>query len=217
MIDEVHLTRAGIQGFDWDADLGQYVKREIPAALEALRSACHIDPGVILGDIFRAVERDQELVRFLAAWAACDVDALHEEARRPTDQPSAFTSIEIVKYFESTQWGAQETIAVSAIGEPDERGATRYAIDFTPASELVDLPVRLRPAIEIRKDREKLGEARSTFTLLEVLGEIYWEIGFHGSPEQRDQVGTELLESVREIQEGRADLIPWEPPEEKVN
>ena len=56
-----------------------------------------------------------------------------------------------------------------------------------------------------------------TFTLLDVLGEIYWEIGFHGSPDERDQAGAELLESVREIEEGRDGLIPWEPSEEKVN
>ena len=116
----------------------------------------------------------REPVRFLAAWAACDVDAFHEEARRPTDQQSGFSSIEIAKYFEWDQGGAQETVAVSATGEPDERGSTRYAIHFTPASELARLPVRLRPAIEIRKDHEKQGEAPCTFTLLEVLGEIYW-------------------------------------------
>src|ERR1700746_1593658 len=47
---------------------------------------------------------------------------------------------------------ACETIDVSGIGEPDEHGATHYAIDFTPVNELVHLPVRLRPQMEIRKD-----------------------------------------------------------------
>ena len=86
-----------------------------------------------------------------------------------------------------------------------------------PVNELVHLPVRIQPQMEIHKDHNKLGEAPCTFTLLDVLGEIYWEIGFHGSPECRDQRSAELRESVREIEEGRATLIPWEPPEEAVN
>jgi hypothetical protein len=70
--------------------------------------------------------------------------------------------------------------------------------------------------MEIQKRHKKLGEAPCTFTLLDVLGEIYWEIGFYGSPEDRDRESDELRERVREIDEGRAELIPWEPPEDLV-
>jgi hypothetical protein len=62
-----------------------------------------------------------------------------------------------------------------------------------------------------------LGEAPCTFTLLDVLGGIYWEISFYGSPEDRDRQRAELQQSVREIEEGRATLVPWKPPEEPVN
>ena len=94
---------------------------------------------------------------------------------------------------------------------------SHYAIEFTLVNELAHLPVRLGPVMEIRRDYEKIGEASCTFTLLDVLGEIYWEISFWGSPEMRDQQREELEESVREIEEGRADLVPFEPPEDLVN
>jgi hypothetical protein len=68
-----------------------------------------------------------------------------------------------------------------------------------------------------QKDYKKLGVAPCTFTLLDVLGELYWEISFYGSPEDRDRKGTELGDSVREIEDGRATLIPWNPPEDPVN
>jgi hypothetical protein len=63
--------------------------------------------------------------------------------------------------------------------------------------------------MEICKDHNKLGEAPCTFTLLDVLGEIYWEISFYGGPEDRERKRAEVQESVREIEEGRATLIPW--------
>lgn len=143
------------------------------------------------------------------------MDAFHSEARKPATRASAY--IEIAKYFEWDEREAQEIIDVSGVGEPNGHGAAHYGLDFTPVNEPVHIPVRLRPEIEIRKDHQKLGEAPCTFTLLDVLGEIYWEISFYGSPEDRDREGAELRESVREVEEGRATLISWNPPEDIVN
>jgi hypothetical protein len=214
MADKVHITRTGIQALKWDSDARQYVEEEIRSALRVLRCACHIDADVTLGDIFRAVEPAPDLVRFLEEWSWCDLDAFHTEARKPATAPSELSYIEIAKYFEWDEHEAQETIDVSGIGEADEHGMTHYGIDFTPVNQLVHLPVRLRPEMEIRKDHKKLGEAPCTFTLLDVLGEIYWEISFYGSPEDRDRQRAEVQESVREIEEGRATLTPWNPKED---
>ena len=67
--------------------------------------------------------------------------------------------------------------------------------------------VRRQSRMEIHKDHKKSGEAPCAFTLLDVLGEVYWEIGFHANPESRDRRGAELLESVREVEEGWANLV----------
>ncbi len=218
MADKVHITRRGIQALEWDSDVRQFVEQKMPTALSVLRCACHIDAGVTLGDIFRAVEQDQELVRFLERWSWCNVKAFHSEARKPTTgKASDLLYVEIAKYFEWDDREAQEILDVSGIGEPDEHGMTHYGLDFTPVNQLVHLPVRLRPQMEIHKDYKKVGEAPCTFTLLDVLGEIYHEISFYGSPEDRDREAAGLRESMREVEEGRATLIPWEPPEDTVN
>ena len=201
MADRVHITTRGIQALKWDSDARQYVERKISSRLHVLRCACHIEADVTLGDIFRTVEQDPELTRLLEKWSWCDVQAFHAESRKPATRASTLAYIEIAKYFEWNNREAQQTIHVSAVGESNEDGATSYGLDFTPVNELIHLPVRLRPQMEIRKDRKKLGEAPCTFTLLEVLGEIYWEISFYGSPEDRDRESAELRESEREIEE----------------
>lgn len=211
MADKVHITKGGIQALKWDSDVCQYVEEKIQSGLHLLRCACHIDAGVTLGDIFHAVEQAPGLVTFLEQWSWCDLDAFHSEAQ------AGDRGIGSVVHREWDESEAQETIHVSGIGHPDENGVTNYGLDFTPVNQLAHLPVRLRPAMEIHKDHKKLGGAPCTFTLLDVPGEIYWEISFYGSPENRARESAELRESVREIEEGRATLIPWEPPGAGVN
>jgi hypothetical protein len=117
MTDKVHVTKHGIQAFEWDGDAGQHLEQKISTALHVLRCACHVDADVTLGDIFRAVEQDPQLVLFLQEWSWCNVDAFHLEARKPTGKRSDLAYIEIAKYFEWDKWEAQETIHVSGIGE----------------------------------------------------------------------------------------------------
>jgi hypothetical protein len=172
---------------------------------------------VTLGDILRAVEQDPDLARFLEDWSWCNVDAFHSEARKPAIEVSDLSYIEIAKYFEYDDREAQEIIQVSGVGEPDAHGVRHCGLDFTPVNQLVHLPVRLRPDMEIHKDCKKLDEAPCTFTLLDVLGEIYFEISFYGSPEDRERKGAGLRESMRELEEGRATLIPLNPPKDIVS
>jgi hypothetical protein len=210
MAEKVHITKRGIEALQWDSSARRYVKQKVPTALYLLRCDCHVETDVTLGDIFRAVEQDPELTRFLERWCACGVDAFHAEARKAApEKDSEIACIEIAKHFEWDDQEAQELVDLSGIGEPDENGVTRYGFDFTPLNEVAHLPVRLQPRIEIRKDGEKLGDAPCTFTLLDVLGEIYWEISFYGSPEDRDRQAAKLDEAVREVEEGRATRMQW--------
>jgi len=141
-----------------------YVEQEIRTGLHVLRCACHIDADVTLADIFRAVEQEPELGRLLEEWSWCDLNAFHTEARKPANAVSDLSYIEIAKFFEWDEHEAQETLDVSGIGERDEHGMTHYGIDFTLVNQLVHLPVRLRPEMEIRKDHKKLGDGRHRST-----------------------------------------------------
>jgi hypothetical protein len=77
---------------------------------------------------------------------------------------------------------AQEAIDASGVSEGNEHGGT-HPVLISRRYQLVHLPVTLRPEMEIRNDRKKVGTAPCRFTLLEVLSEISLEIGFYGNPE----------------------------------
>lgn len=217
MADKVHLTKVGIQALSWDADVRRYVEKKVRTGVQLLRCACHVEDGVTLSDIFRAVEQDPELVRFLAQWSRCDVEAFHAEAPKPAPETSDLLYIEIAKYFEWDEYESHLIVDVSGIAEADESGYAPYGLDFTPVNQLIHLPVRPKAEMQIHNDHRSLGKAPCTFTLLDVLGEIYWEIGFYGSPEERNRERAELHGRVREIEEGKATLIPWNPSEGLVN
>jgi hypothetical protein len=204
MADKVHITKTGIQALRWDSEVDQYVEEEIQSGLDVLRCTCHIDADVTLGDIFRAVEQDSDLARFLGHWSWCDVAAFHAEARKPPSEASDLSYIEITKDFEWNERNAQEAIDVLGAGHTDESG---HRLDFILVNELVHLPVRLRPRMEINKDGKKLGEAPCNFILLDVLGEIYYEISFYGSPESRDEKRAGVREVARELDAGTAKPI----------
>lgn len=208
---KVHISPIGFQALEWDSEIRQYVEKSQPTFLTRLRDACHINSDTTLGDIFSAVERDRPLAAFMAAYSWCDVKAFHAEAKRPCLTPSDLHFIEISKHFE---WGdggdAGETISVSGISLDKDGTIIHWGIDFIPVNELVHLPVRLKPTIDIRKNMETVGEDNCTFSLLEVIGEIYWEISFFGSPDQRDDLARELQDAIREIDDGTAELIPIE-------
>jgi|SRR5581483_7565685 len=217
MPDKVHLTKSGIQVLTWDEDAEQYVEEEVRSVLFALRCNCHIDSGVTLGDIFRGVEAHRDLALFLQAWSHCDVEAFHAEARKPAAKPWAdFEYIEISREFDWNEHGASNQVRVRGVGEPGEFGCTHYGIDMTPVNQIAHLPVRLKPHMEISRDSTKIAESPCRFTLLDVLGEIYWEISFFGNPASRDDTAAEVEEAVRDIKEGRAELTRVELPKNKV-
>jgi hypothetical protein len=213
----VHLTKIGVQVLKFNADARQYLEEKISTTLHVLRCECYIDADITLEDIFRAVEQDPDLARFLQEWSWCNVHDFHLEARKPASKNVNLTHLEVGKSFEWDDLAAYEIIIFDGVGEPDECGSTHYAINFNPVNEFVHLPVRLRLKEEIWKDHKKLAEAPCTLTLLEVLGGIYWEISFHDSPESRDEFDAKLLQSVQDLEEGRATWEPLEQPKDQVN
>jgi hypothetical protein len=192
---KVTIAKSGIRTVQWDSDAGQYNIVEASSALPHLRNQCSIEAGVTLADIFDAVDRDGPLKEFLRQYSWCDVDAFHAEARAPVTQPLNLPHLEyleISKCFEFDDAHAQETLDVGGIGEPYAAGQRRYGIDLTPVNEIAPLPVRLNPVVEVQRDGITIARAPAIFTLLDVLGEIYFEISFYGGPVQRDAFTNDL-------------------------
>ncbi len=219
----VKITKEGLKSFEWSGELQQEVEVKVPSFLRELRSACEIDEGVTLGDVFKAVSADQGLVPLIEAYSWCDVRAFHAEAAKSTIEESGLTVLEVGKFMEIDEDDGGVQCDFEGIGPPDARmlneGETRteirWGIALTPVNQLVNLPVVLNHSAPVMKEYNEVGRVNVTFSLLEVLDAIYFEISFHGSPRDR-AFGAELMSRVAEVEAGTAKLVPWNPDEETV-
>jgi hypothetical protein len=164
--------------------------------MRKLRCSCAIDFGVTLGEVFEAVDRDSQLKEFLGGYSWCDMDAFHQEAKLSSAKASDLLYIEIASHFE---FGEGLSIDVHGIGKDEHAmGNCSYAIDFTPVNDLAHLEVRLNnECTVIGEDLKEIGKSKICYSLLDVLGEIYFEVSFHGSPQDRDVKSAELLQAVK--------------------
>lgn len=100
---------------------------------------------------------------------------------------------------------------------------TPWGISFTPANELINIPVTLNRDFTIINSNtddpiEKYNEVvavykGATFTLHNILYGILWEMSFHGGPEKRAEFKDELNDIVQDIKaEGNdsPNLVPLE-------
>jgi len=55
-----------------------------------------------------------------------------------------------------------------------------------------------------------------SFSLLQILKGIFWELSFHGSPKSRDEQMEKLKKQMDEIERGEAKLIPWEEVKQRL-
>lgn len=220
-MSEVWITKTGFRATEWSSDVRQNLDKPIHHIFHELRSTCHIEEGVTLGDIFAAVSRWPDLVGLLGHYCWCDVEAFHAEALTPAVKASELTVIELSKAFEIGNHHSGEDIDVHGIGpNKDGNEIQNWAIDFIPVNELRDVPVRLNRKMRVRDNREgfrEIAEVDCSFSLLEVLGEIYYEISFYGSPSQRDATGDTLRETAEEVESGRTTLAPKVMRQQKPN
>jgi hypothetical protein len=85
-----------------------------------------------------------------------------------------------------------------------ERYEGAFALDFIALSAILHLPLRYRPKVQFwsgpfRGAGELLFETELTITFGEFLRAIFWEIGFHGSPAERDAAFESLRERIEAV------------------
>ena len=223
MADFVRLTKQGLIPFEWDGDKQEYVPMlKGENSLHLLRNRCEIEPGVTLGDLFDAVSRDEDLMDFIARYSWCRaIDAFHAEALRPPNvtEPTEADAdlVEIViemfgevhrNYQDASKPDTFEGIYPHISGI-DAKGES-WGISFMGMNELAALPLRLIPTITFSKNFETMFVAEYSMSLLEVLDAIYWEISFHGGPEDTAKLKDSLIQAVEEIKAGTAKTVPFE-------
>jgi hypothetical protein len=135
------------------------------------------------------------------------------------------------KYGKDDATDFHKWVSFDGVGRPEEGEHMKdwpadkpvpYALDFTPAYELAGLPLKLNNKLIIYDERESMAnapvlfEAEDNFTLYDVLLGAFWELSFHGDPDARNERLEELNQTVQEIEDGTAELIPWEDVKEKL-
>lgn len=101
---------------------------------------------------------------------------------------------------------------------------TPWGISFSSANDLIDIPVKLNTDFTIlegntEKPIKQYGEViavykGATYTLLNILHGILWEMSFHGGPEKRDVFSAGLRETVDKIKSGEMETVPMESVDE---
>lgn len=89
------------------------------------------------------------------------------------------------------------------------------AIDFSPVNELAHLPLRYNPAVTFEGRRREEGVTVAEgigITFGELVHAIFWELGFMGSPEARDENRALIDERLRDLREMLAEEEEGDEP-----
>lgn len=216
MSDVVVFEHDSLDSYDWDSE--QKAKVKVPFRLSDLRCRVKISPGVTLGEIFKSVDRHPELKQVIAAYAWCgSIDEFHAEALKPRPEEQAEESKDrivklIVKQYAQLS-DENEHKDFNIITEFCGSGPNkeRWSVSCTPMNELAHLPVEIDETFTIERNwKEEILSIQKSLNLLEFLDAIYWDISFHGSPEDNARFVEELQQQIKEIDNGTAKLIPFE-------
>lgn len=210
----IEIRPDGIYAVDWKKDSEKGVRFRYP--LHALRFDCRLAEGLTFGQFLAVVASYPELVEFIAAYSHCDVEAFLAEARLPCTPPEDddLVALEIYRVARVHFWGHeaeyQDYVTLHGLGSDPE--APNWAIEMTPVNQMVHLRLVLKRADTFDVDRAKRDDqdhlvieripVEFSFSLLEVLDAVFYEIGFYGSPTRRDETRREFFSRVRQVQAG---------------
>jgi hypothetical protein len=225
----IFFTKAGLFYEKWNGkkDVRRRVKKM--SVWTHLRDACEIEEGVTLLDIFRTVDKYKALKVFMAQYSWCKaLDAFHAQAEEPNygahedkENPNEMTHLEIYWHADYSSFEETNYVELSpgfhGIGVPGPEkqgycpdGKRYWSIAFSPMYRLADLPVKLDKTVEFFKPkdykpgRKPIVKGQREFSLQDVLDAIYWEISFHGDPQEKSLNLDELID---DIMSGRAETV----------
>jgi hypothetical protein len=84
----------------------------------------------------------------------------------------------------------------------DYSECNRWGISFSKMYELRELPIRLNPIMEVRKEfttAESVSLSSPPLTLLDLIYAFFWEMSFFGTPDKRDERLAEMQGQMEDI------------------
>lgn len=231
MPDSVIISKNGLFRLDWSSKKREYIKRKVKKAhvLMCLRSACEIEEGTTLRDIFNIVDQYKLLKTVISHYAWChQIDEFHAQAKEPysykdENSDEKIDYLEVLWHTDHQQYDDETTFGISTefhgvgtmAGEP-----TCFSVSCTPMQDLADLPIKLNKQVKIysvwklgkrvKEFPQEMITATNCFSLLEVLDAIYYDISFYGGPAENREFVEEMKETVEGIKNGTVETVPFD-------
>jgi hypothetical protein len=162
---------------------------------------CTIDSDVILKDIFLLLNRHLEAFTEIFN---DNLPPIVKEGFSPyVGTKSLLTSLMLmweIRYDEAEEkvLSGNTVPHCYGTGSSDE---DIFGIEFAPANEIAELPVRLSSKLRIWKEEQGEYEVfeNPEYTLGQILYSIILELAFFGSPANRDKKHEEMLNSIKKV------------------
>lgn len=204
---------------EWNGKTKSY--EEFPVRVQDLRSVVSVEPGVTLGQIFALVAAHEEIKIAVAEYAWCGwIDEFHDAALLPREEEKGdakLVKLVVSAYGELNDWGGKTEFQLSTNFGAEDATGDHWGISYSPMQTIAHLPVVIDEEFVVRrwvKDEElrivEVFRATRSFTLLEFLDAIYFDISFHGGPKDNAAFLEELGQCINEIESGEVKTIPFE-------
>ncbi len=227
MIEKTRVVeiRKGGKLFYTDWEDGKWTEEEVTETINNhLFDPCYFEDGLILRDLFKVVEVNIDLFKIMMpfeeidniveeSWTACssennekqDISLLLSWA---VEHEKEFKELSVHTSFDGVTHEDREQEIEGDIGNG------RIGLDFLPANHMIDCEIRQNRRFDvwggvgyaIEMSNEPLWRLDcKSFTLLEVIYGIFFELSFHGPPRERDRRGDELMKTVKEMNQDMAE------------
>lgn len=202
----------------------------------ALHYVCELEEGVLFKDILLLVRANLDFLSPILSFDPQIIkDLVNEGFEEPDDKSRDLWHLETYWRASIVNYSFDETPELyinpsfHGIGDPTIEGkdSEQYALDLTPLNNMAHLPVRINNNLDVLDERKTeqdnfqfgnvLVKVTKDFSLFEFLYAIFYELSFHGGPQSRNKAKEDLLVNVKSIEDGTADLIPWDVVRERLD
>lgn len=159
---------------------------------------CEIEEGTTLKQIMNVVAKDEVLSAIIGIYSdVTDIQGWHDQLNKKSTRKVDLERIEIYRSGQIYKKDIQLWTEWHGVLKKKEHGSKLADLSYTDLCDIAHVPVVLNHKFKIwgdwqnKKDTPHI-DFRTWFTMLEVLHPIYYDVGFHGSPKDREAIKEEI-------------------------
>ncbi len=199
------FTKRGLKTVRWNKETGKDDIYLEPHPAIHINHYCEIEEGVTLKQIMNVVANDPPLSLIVSMYSDVqDIEGFHKELNSKKKTDTKLSHIEI--YRSGQIYKKDLSVWTDWIGILKKKGkyGKEVGLSYVPLYKMANLPVKLKTDFkvwsmnEIKPEKPAI-DYKTSFTLLEILHAIYYDISFHGGPKEREAIKKEMAETVDKI------------------